>query len=392
MGDCIQNSINEKLFLNDLCNGLDDDAFCIVDLRKVIQQCQLWVNQLPHIRPFYAVKCFPNRRVVKTIANYGNRTFGFDCACKKELEMVLDCGISPDRIIYAHPCKPVSFLKYAQERNVSLMTFDNEDELRNIKRYFPNAKLVLRVAVPDAKSAFPLEKKFGVDPKPEALTPILKLIQELQLNLVGVSFHVGCDASDPQAFATAIQLALGVIITANEFLGKSLEIVDIGGGFPRNSIDLFQNIANSIKSVEIPSQLSTMSEPGRFFVGTCMSVYATIFGKRLVKGVFHYHINDGYFGNLGFDAVRYLVPIPVKKRKYIDDEALEISNPEDKTGWKESKVWGPTCDSMDVVVNSCLLPELQIGDRICFREVGAYTTTFSTDFCGFKNDRILYFE
>ena len=32
------------------------------------------------------------------------------------------------------------------------MTFDNENELRKIKQYFPEAELVLRIKVDDSKS------------------------------------------------------------------------------------------------------------------------------------------------------------------------------------------------------------------------------------------------
>jgi ornithine decarboxylase len=281
-------------------------------------------------------------------------------------------------------------LKFAQEKNISLMTFDNEEELKKMNEFFPKAQLLLRLSVADANSSFPLQKKFGVTP--ENVTHLLTIIKELQLNLIGVSFHVGCDASNPQGYSTAIQEALAVISTANKLLGKPLVLLDIGGGYPGQSTDLFQKISHCIKSVDIPPQMTTISEPGRFLVGICMSVYASIFGKRLMNGVIHYHINDGYYGNLGMDAVRFMVPIPVRKRKYTGNEALEISASEDQTEWKESKIWGPTCDSLDVIVKSCLLPELQIGDRICFREVGAYTSSVSTDFCGFRNDRTLYFE
>jgi len=272
------------------------------------------------------------------------------------------------------------------------MTFDNEEELKKIHQYFPKAKLVLRIAVPDAKSAFPLEHKFGASP--ETVIPLLHILLELQLNLIGVSLHVGSNATCAQTYITAMQLALEVISTANQILGKPLELLDIGGGFPglSTSMDLFQNIANCIKSVDIPSQITTISEPGRFFVSTCRSVYASIMGMRQVNGVIHYHINDGYYGNLGSDVGRFLVPIPVRKRKYKDNEVLDISSPEDQTEWKESKIWGPTCDSLDIIMNSCLLPELQIGDRICFRDVGAYSQVFSTEFCGYKNDRTLYFD
>jgi hypothetical protein len=57
---------------------------------------------------------------------------GFDCASKAEMQAVLARGVQPDRVIYAHPCKTVSHLRYAQQSNVKQTVFDNEDEVRGV--------------------------------------------------------------------------------------------------------------------------------------------------------------------------------------------------------------------------------------------------------------------
>ena len=57
-----------------------------------------------------------------------------------EIETVLSLGVDPSRIVYANPCKQISHIKYAAKQNVSLMTFDNEDELHKIKKYYSDAK------------------------------------------------------------------------------------------------------------------------------------------------------------------------------------------------------------------------------------------------------------
>ena len=49
-----------------------------------------------------------------------------------EIKSILDMGVSPDRIIYANPCKQLSHLKYACKRGVATMTFDNEVELHKV--------------------------------------------------------------------------------------------------------------------------------------------------------------------------------------------------------------------------------------------------------------------
>ena len=59
---------------------------------------------------------------------------------QNEIRTILGIGVSPDRIIYANPCKQVSHLKYAAKKGVRLMTFDNELELYKVKTHFPTAR------------------------------------------------------------------------------------------------------------------------------------------------------------------------------------------------------------------------------------------------------------
>ena len=53
---------------------------------------------------------------------------------------ILMSDLLADRIIYANPCKQSSFIRYAQEVGVEIMTFDNEQELIKIQQLYPNAK------------------------------------------------------------------------------------------------------------------------------------------------------------------------------------------------------------------------------------------------------------
>ena len=53
---------------------------------------------------------------------------------------MLGQGASPDRIIFAHPYKQESHLRFAKEKGVRLMTFDTEEELEKVKRVYPEAQ------------------------------------------------------------------------------------------------------------------------------------------------------------------------------------------------------------------------------------------------------------
>ena len=48
-----------------------------------------------------------------------------------------------------------------------------------------------------------------------------------------------------------------------------------------------------------------------------------------------------------------------------------------------SVVWGPTCDSIDQILTDVLLPKLEPGDGIYWRNMGAYTLCAASTFNGF---------
>ena len=96
-----------------------------------------------------AVKCNNEPAILDLLAKHG---LGFDCASKGEIQTILNLGVPANRIIFANPCKQASHVKYAAANNVSMMTFDNEQELHKIKSICPDAQLVIRIRVDDSKS------------------------------------------------------------------------------------------------------------------------------------------------------------------------------------------------------------------------------------------------
>ena len=55
------------------------------------------------------------------------------------MKLVLDLGVTPDRIAYANPIKQVSHIQYAAHMGVELITFDCEEELLKILKHHPSS-------------------------------------------------------------------------------------------------------------------------------------------------------------------------------------------------------------------------------------------------------------
>ncbi|XP_040203618.1 ornithine decarboxylase 1-like [Rana temporaria] len=90
-------------------------------------------------------------------------------------------------------------------------------------------RLVLRIATDDSKAVCQLSMKFGATLKTSRL--LLERAKELNIDVIGVSFHVGSGSRDPQTFVQAISDARCVFDMGAE-LGFNMHLLDIGGGFP----------------------------------------------------------------------------------------------------------------------------------------------------------------
>ena len=205
---------------------------------------------------------------------------GFDCASNNEISQVLAVGgIRPSNIIYANPCKATSFIRNAAKVGVDLMTFDNSDELCKISRLHPGAKCVIRILTDDSKSLCAFGIKFGV---PLLTVPVLlNTAKELNLDVIGVSFHVGSGCYDPTVYMDAIGRASSVFEMGRE-AGYTFSLLDIGGGFEDS---LFEQAAEVLRmSLEryFPdrSNLTIIAEPGRFYVSKAFKLAVNIIARR----------------------------------------------------------------------------------------------------------------
>ena len=309
---------------------------------------------------------------------------GFDCASKAEIEQVLNLGVDPSRIIYAQPCKTKSYVRFAAERGVKQMTFDNSDELYKIKRFFPDAELFLRILTDDSTSLCRLSDKFGASL--DTTMDLLTLAKDLELNVTGVSFHVGSGASDPQSFDKAVRDARTVFDQATD-IGYNLKTLDVGGGF---SGDLFESMADVLSKAldeNFPSTVRIIGEPGRYYVASAFTLACNIIARRdfqdpaTMKTNYMLYLNDGVYGNFSSLIFDHQIASP-----------RILSKRDRSTRSTEYSLWGPSCDGIDRVTETCTLHGvLNVGDWLYFEEMGAYTKCSATKFNGFTdNHDVLY--
>jgi ornithine decarboxylase len=189
------------------------------------------------------------------------------------------------------------------------------------------------------------------------------------------------------------------------------------------------------------NDLFIIAEPGRFMASNVFDLYVQIIGKN--SGSAHtftdtshikYTINNSVYGAFNckifdyatfqFDIYRRVVEkersalkhhvTPLKENPIVDmqesialssenvsdfshDDFMHLStdanglwkiDEENKGGYGglpqviPSTIFGATCDSLDVIIEKISIPELEVGDYLCFKNMGAYTYSASSEFNG----------
>jgi ornithine decarboxylase len=403
----------EELLAKELDKG-QYSAFYLVNLGAVVEKFLQWKKYMPRVRPMYAVKSNPDINIIRALHYLGT---GFDCASQAELEEVKSIGAKAENIIYANPCKGKEHILYAKQHGFDTMTFDNAAELDKIIALHPAAKLVIRILPDDRYSLMPFGSKFGA-----SFDESCKLIQrckELGANLIGVSFHVGSGCYSSQAWHDAIRLARRVFDAAQE-AGYKMTLLDIGGGYPGVDDDgmTFEETIDGVSQILddlFPADVTVIAEPGRYFCTAAYTLAVTIISRRdrfvcrnrpqnKLSFVGHeeeeekqeqetaaddtteqeemparevlYYLSDGLYGSFNNIVFDHAKPLP-----------LSMKSSENKS---RSTLFGPTCDSIDVVCKDIDLPEMEIGDWLYFVNMGAYTIASASSFNGFRPPNAKY--
>ncbi|MFS8035916.1 type III PLP-dependent enzyme [Xanthobacter sp. AM11] len=348
----------------------EDGPCVVVDLDVVRANYQTFARALPDTRVFYAVKANPDAAILKALQELGS---SFDCASTGEIEMVLATGAGADRISFGNTIKKERDIERAFRLGVRLFAVDSYEEVEKIARVAPRAKVFCRILCDGAGAEWPLSRKFGCEP--EMAADVLEHAHRLGLDAYGVSFHVGSQQKNVNAWDAALSSAAGIFREC-ALRGITLSMVNLGGGFPTRylqDVPAAQSYGEAIFSSlrkhfgnEIPQ---TIMEPGRGMVGNAglIETEVVLISKKSERDALRWvYLDIGKFGGLAEtmdEAIRY----PLRTPRDGDDTAPCV-------------LAGPTCDSADVLYEKTpveLPLSLAIGDKLIIEACGAYTTTYS---------------
>lgn len=321
----------------------------------------------------YAVKCNPHPYVLRALNEGGINHF--DTASISEIAKVTE-QLPDAHCYFNHPVKGRGALEAAADvYGITDYVVDHPDELDKVVSIAgTDITAEVRIATPKGKAVYDLSAKFGA--APDDAVALLKRAHDFGCR-TALAFHVGSQCLDPGAFRVAMEMAMKVA----EKAGVPLEYLDVGGGFPASYKQdvpplqsYFDTIADAKEKLRI--DLPLFGEPGRALVAEGCSVLTQV---HLRKGDDLY-INDGIYGCLSEIRDGDLDP-PVR--------AIGKEGPVEGA-LRPFRLFGPTCDSLDVLKLPFYLPEnIREGDWIEFGLMGAYSIGMQTGFNGFVTDTIV---
>jgi len=280
--------------------------------------------------------------------------------------------------MHTHPIKSPADIAAALRYGIRRFVVDNPDELRKFTRYRKRVELLLRVSFRNPAAVVDLSRKFGCEPA--AVPSLLDMAVDLGLTIRGLSFHVGSQVADPGKYVEAIAACRDLMADAAARGFKGLDCLDIGGGFPvayrRDPLPI-KRFCQPIRRAlaHLPRTTRVVAEPGRFIAAPAGTGVAAVTGRAQREGRWWYYLDDGLYGSYSgqlYDHAHY--PL----------ECIGGIGPR-----HPSVLAGPTCDSIDVIREDMPLPELQIGDLILGRMMGAYTAASASDFNFIPRARIV---
>lgn len=317
----------------------------------------------------YALKANPHPLVLKWLVEGGIRAF--DTASIPEMELARS-ALPGSHCSYNHPVKPRAAIRAAyHDYGVRDFVVDHPLELEKLFDEIGTDIVVqVRVAAPNPQATISFNSKFGAPP--DLAIALLRQVRAKGAT-PAISTHVGYQTTDPASFARGLQLIADLVAAS----GIRPQYLNLGGGFPSVLMpqgvvlgDFFRAIHTAHRELAQVAAVPLRCEPGSALahVGGGLLTQVTLVKEDAV------FLNDGLYGAL-VELIHSRIQPPT--------QLLTPAGAHRAGMLRAFTVFGPTCDSYDVLPVQFELPEtIREGDWLDISMMGAYSNVLITDFNG----------
>lgn len=340
-------------------------------LKKTLDEIKKGAATIENSFVHYAVKACTNPKVLEVIRDAG---LGIDCVSGGEIEVVVNAGFAPSRIMFAGVGKADWEIQTALDNNIECFVVESIPELEVINEFAAKkgkiADVCLRInpnvgAHTHANIVTGLsENKFGINMAD--MMEVIRLCQELpQINFKGLHFHIGSQILEMDDFE-ALCRRVNELQDKLDAAGIHAEIIDVGGGLGidyehpekhpipdfENYFSIFRNKLKLRKGQELHFEL------GRSVVGQC--------GRLITKVLYVKNSGPKQFVIVDAGFTDLIRPALYGAHHRI----VNITNTDDDM--ETYDVVGPICESSDVFDKDVRLSKTKRGDLLAILSAGAY--------------------
>jgi ornithine decarboxylase len=335
----------------------------IYDKNALLQQADKWNEQIPWIKPYYAVKSNPLPCIVRDLMHYKPMNIGLDVSSVKETTNALKYTTLKNTIY----TNPHTFPHEITESLFHIKVIDSMCELELLHANHIKCPLLIRINSNIKHANINFDSKFGAT-KEEAYD-IIQLANTYKYTIKGVSFHIGSGGnfSRKNAYQHACYKSAIPLLQYIQLINSEKLILNIGGGLLYDT-DLSDALG---WTKDLPYTI--IAEPGRYFSEPSHHLAVQVIAKT-PKGIF---LDNGVYHELNcFHRDHWNMP-QLSKRIY-------KGNVNSVRKYQTINVFGPTCDSYDTFGEQSFPKDIDVGDWILLPNMGAYTNAGSVEFNGIE--------
>jgi len=344
--------------------------FFFYDLDALFQRAQRLMQT--KIKLWYAVKANPLSKVIQTLDKTG---FAFDVASVGELEQVLTCGVTAEKILHTGPAKSYAQFKHFIFQGIRIFVLESHQQVYDVQRAAQEAKAIVQ-AVLRVQLRWEGEQDNilgGSQLTPFGLLPEdwhgLRLTDFPNIDFKGLHTFQWGNITDAKALKHIWQTLLSPLQKLAQRLALPIRVLDLGGGLgipyagqqERLSWERVEIILSGIQQ-QLPNTEIWM-ELGRYVVGEIGYYIAPVVDRKTCGGKELLVLEGG---------INHLL------RPVLSGQAFPVNLLRDSDAPQQDfQLHGPLCTAIDVLGTHALPGDIQIGDNLVFFHCGAYGFTES---------------
>lgn len=360
-------------------------------LNKTLNACKKAADQFGfHVH--YALKANVQPTILKAIQSKG---FGADCVSGNEVRTAISAGFDQSKVVFAGVGKTDKEINMALAADIFCFNVESLQEIEVINELAKAQNKIAKIALrlnPNVNANTHhyittglAENKFGINFW--ELETVIDLIKNsLNIDLIGLHFHVGSQINDLQVFKN-------LCAKVNEFIAWfdarqiPLKVLNLGGGL---GIDYHHpkenNLVNFQAYFELFHQFVQQKEGQEIHFELGRSLVASS-GALLSRVVY---IKEGIQTNFAIlDAGMTDLLRPALYQAF---HKIENLSKQHESIAKKYDVVGPICESSDCFGKAVELPITTRGDLMVIYSTGAYGEVMSSNYNLRENANVLFLQ